>query len=246
VNNKRYLILALLGALIIGISCYLFLNSFMERVEILVFSRDIQQGEPIGLEDLKLRQFYRQGLPDNYLTDKSEVIGKKINMDRKKDDFISAEMLLKSDESQLSYELGRDEVLIAINILNIEPLLPHLKPGQYISLVSTIKDSSIQAAGGYKYTEEDHIGNILIPGQYIESNTFNLSKNILYIDGYIIIRDLEIFIVEKVDSSTDSILTGIEGRESIYIYLKCSIEEAPYISALASNDNFKIILEGAD
>ncbi len=73
-NDKRYLILAIVGALIVGLSCYLFLNSFMDRVDIVVFARDIQQGETIQTEDLTFRQHYKNGLPESYITDQSEAL----------------------------------------------------------------------------------------------------------------------------------------------------------------------------
>ncbi|MGM0366702.1 MAG: SAF domain-containing protein [Actinomycetota bacterium] len=244
-NNRRYLILAVLGALIIGVSCYLFLNSFMDRVAILVFSRDIEEGEVIGADDLHMKQYYKNGLPDSYMTDKSEAVGKKIFMDRNKDDFISKKMLLEEEDRKVSYNLRKDEVLIAINVKAVEPVLEQLKAGEKISIVSTVKDTSIIKASTRIHPESENTETIIAPGKYIDRNTFNLSKNILYIDGYIMIRNLEVLDLEKIASPDQNILAAREDKESVNIYLKCGIPEAPYISALASNEKFKIILEGA-
>jgi len=216
----------------------------MDRVAILVFSRDIKEGEIINGDDLYLRQYYKNGLPDSYITDKTEAIGKKIFMDRKKDDFISKEMLIEEKDSKLSYKLQKDEALIAINVKSIEPVLGQLQPGESISIVSTTKDKSIAETNTY-YSENNTPETVFMPGNYLDRNTFNLSESILYIDGYIIIRNLEVLNMEKIDNATQSILAGTGNKESVNIYLKCSIGEAPYISDLISNERFKIILEGA-
>ncbi|MDZ7837492.1 MAG: SAF domain-containing protein [Actinomycetota bacterium] len=84
-NERRYLILAILGALIIGISSYLFLNNFLDKTEILVFSKDIKVGEIIREDDLYLKYFYKNSLPDNYLVDKSEAVGQEIFIERKRE-----------------------------------------------------------------------------------------------------------------------------------------------------------------
>ncbi len=243
-NSKKYLVLAVLGALIIGVSCYLFLNSYMDRAEIIVLSRDIKQGEIISEYDLGMKQYYKNELPDSYIANKSEAVGQKIFMDRKKDDFISKDMFIQEEEKMVIHNLQKGEVLIALNVKSRDPLLQHLNAGQRISIVSTNRDTSFMEADIHNYPENGLHEKILIPDNYVDRNTFSLSERILYIDGYLVIRDLKIMDLKIIDSSNQNILIGTGENESVYIYLKCSIEEAPYISSLARNENYKIILEG--
>jgi len=72
-------------------------------------------------------------------------------------------------------------------------------------------------------------------------NTFNLSKNIISIDGQIVIRNLEIVsLQEDTDSSNNNILINNDSRTS-NLYFKCRLEEAPIIARLTADNKYKII-----
>lgn len=246
-SEKRYLILAILGALIIGISSYLFLNNFLDKTEILVFSKDIKVGEIIREDDLYLKYFYKNSLPDNYLVDKTVAVGEEIFIERKKGDYISKDMLTKKVEDDPSYKLLEGEVLIAINFNASEPIINQIEKGKTVSIVSTSQNKTFSSENIYLDNPEEEIAQerTILSTNYIDSNSFKLSESILCVDGYFIIRDLEVLKIERKIDNGQNILTGVQDNEIFNLYLKCRIEEAPYISDLISNNNYKIIIEGS-
>ena len=63
----KYLILAIIGSVVIGLAFYLFLSNYLDREEIVIVSKDISAGEEIKEDDLNLKEYYKNSLPDNYL-----------------------------------------------------------------------------------------------------------------------------------------------------------------------------------
>jgi hypothetical protein len=244
-NQKRYLILALLGSLIIASSVYIFLINFFDKTEILVFSRDIEAGDIIADDDISLREIYKNNLPDSYILNPSEIIGKKIYLDRRKGDFITKDMLVKINGNEPYFELGNDEVLLAISFNIEEPITEQIKPGKEISIVSTSNDLLWFNNNMNDYKEDFMEDNSTAFVNYIDENTFHLSESILYVDGYIIIRNLEVLDVKK-NNNEQTILTGSTTKPTVNVLIKSKINEAPYITDLTSNKNFKIILERID
>ena len=61
---RKYLILAIIGSIIIGVAFYLLLNNYLDRKEIIVASRDINIGEKIGEDDLYFKEYYKNSLPE--------------------------------------------------------------------------------------------------------------------------------------------------------------------------------------
>jgi len=249
----KYLTLIIIGSIIIGLAFYLFLNNYLDKKEIIVASRDISVGETINEKDLYFKEYYKNSLPENYLTDKEVAIGNIINIDRKKDDYISKEMFNKEIKSSIFEKLLPGEVIIAINIQYIEPILKELKTGSCISLISTAveKDSilsenfiypGINADGNDKYLGRS---NYFPTGSdYIDSTTFFMSENIIWVDGQIIVRNLEIlFMEENINNSNKNILLNNNIDSNTSIYLKCNIKEAPIVARLTKNSDYKIIVE---
>ncbi len=140
---KKYLALGIIGAIIIGVASYLFLSNYLDKEEILVAARDIEKGEKVVETDLYLKEYYKNSLPDSYLTDKKEIIGKPINLPRLKDDYISEEMFNEEFGKNIFDHLTEGDVLIAIDIQYFEPILKELKEGDFISIISTIKDKDL-------------------------------------------------------------------------------------------------------
>ena len=60
---KKFFILAIIGALIIGFSIFLYLNSHFEKVAIAVLQADIKKGHTIKDEDVRDGFFYKQDVP---------------------------------------------------------------------------------------------------------------------------------------------------------------------------------------
>ena len=78
---------------------------------------------------------------------------------------------------------------------------------------------------------------------YIEINTFKLSKNIVSIDGQIIIRNLKIVDLQKDTGESNNGLLINNKVDSVEIYFSCGFEEAPIIARLTADNKYKIIFE---
>lgn len=258
----KYLILAIIGSVVIGLAFYLFLSNYLDREEIVIVSKDISAGEEIKEDDLNLKEYYKNSLPDNYLKNKKDVIGKVINIERKKDDYISADMFNEETNTSIFDNLSPGDVLIAVNIQHLEPILEELKKGDFVSIVSTTIDDEIIPSEYFdsinvnnsNYTNRNNYyeeGNdikeannyFLIDKDFISKSTFEISKNIILINGQVVIKNLEIVCIERsINNSNKNILMSSDNNNTS-IYFKCDIEEAPIIARLTKSDNYKIIVE---
>jgi len=259
---RKYLILAIMGSIIIGVAFYLLLNNYLDRKEIIVASRDINIGEKIGEDDLYFKEYYKNSLPENYLVSKEDVIGNIINIERKKDDYISKDMFDKDIQISIFDNLLPGDVMIAVNIQYLEPILKELKEGNFISIVSTVEDKDLISSKYFeplninsaKYLNQDSyykdgneisdINKCFSTGtDYIDNNTFDLSENIILINGQIVVRNLEIICIEEnVENNNKNILLSSSNNTTV-VYLKCSIKEAPIVARLTKESNYKIIVE---
>ncbi len=250
---KRYLVLAIIGAAIIGLAFYLLLNSYLDKEEIVVASKDLSAGTIINDEDLEYREYYKNSLPEGYVIDGEEIVGSIINIDRRKHDYISNDMFeIREDEDDFSsLEIG--EAVIAIELQYTEPILVMLKNGDIVSIISTVRDKEFINNNAYEISNEiEESGtsneiefhNYIDPYEdYIEKNTLKLSDNIFSIDGQIVIRDLEIlYIKENLDENSGNILIN-SNNKTISMYFICSLEEAPLIARLTADNKYKIIYE---
>ena len=260
---RKYLILAITGSIIIGLAFYLLLNNYLDKREIIVASRDINAGEKIGEDDLYFKEYYKNSLPEFYLTSKEDVIGNIINIKRKKDDYISKDMFDKEIQVSVIDKLLPGDVIIAVNIQYMEPILRELNSGDCISIISTKEDKELISP---EYFEPSNINSTKYLGQndyyeyrndisdenkyfstgkdYIDSNTFNLSENIILVNGQIVVRNLEIICIERnIENNNKNILLNNNNNVNS-IYLKCNIKEASIIAGLTKDDNYKIIVEG--
>jgi hypothetical protein len=238
VSTKKYFILAIIGALIIGIGTYLFLTSYFEKVEILVASTVLGEGKKLEEKDLNLKQYYKNSLPEGFIKDKEKVLGKVIKIERRAGDPITSEVFKEDIKQSIWDKIAPGQVLIAIDIEYQEPLAEELKVGSIISIVSTEKekDLEIYTKNGIESTESTPEENSL------NSNIVALSKNIIIVDSQVIVRNLEIIDIRKVTTQESNIL--INNKEGSYcIFLKCSIDEAPVISRVTKEDKYKIVME---
>lgn len=251
---KRYLVLAIIGAAIIGLAFYLLLNSYLDKEEIVVASKDLPAGTVINDEDLEYREYYKNSLPEGYVIAGEKILGSIINIDRRKHDYISSDMFeIREDEDDFS-SLKTGEAVIAIELQYTEPILVMLKNGDIVSIISTIRDKEfINNNNAYEVSNEIkesgtsnelEFHNYIDPYEdYIEKNTLELSENILSIDGQIIIRNLEIlYIKEDLKENSNNILIN-SNNKTISMYLICSLEEAPLIARLTADNKYKIIYE---
>ena len=251
---KRYLILAIAGAIIIGLAFYLLLNNYLDREKILVAAQDIKAGTRITVDDLGYMEFYKNSLPTDYLLSEEGIIGNTISIERRKGDYISIDMFdKKAESSDLFSSLENGDVIIAVEIQHPEPILKKLKNGDIVSIVSTIRDKDFlqeNFQSGLINNENDNIAELDITSykdhsfsSYIEMNTFPLSKNIVSIDGQIIIRNLKIVNLQKDTGESNKSLLINNEADSMEIYFRCSLEEAPMIARLTADSKYKIIYE---
>lgn len=254
---RKYLVLAIIGAVIIGLAFYLLLNSYLDKKEIIVASRKIQAGEKLKEEDLGVVEYYKNSLPESYITNKEDVIGKIINIDRRKDDYIAGDMFNEKIQGSIFDDLAGGDVVIAVNVEYTEPLLKEINTGNCISIISTVYDKEyldylkLFETGDSKhlnqteynsYINEMKSKNYSLKNDYIDNATFNLSENIISINGQIVIRNLEVLSIEKNISGNRNILLN-NSENTTSVYLKCNIKEAPIVARLIKNDDYKIIVE---
>jgi hypothetical protein len=251
---KRYFILAIIGSIIIGLAFYLFFNNYLDKEKILVAAEDIDSGTIIKGEELTFREYYKNSLPEDYLLSANKVTGKTINIDRKKNDFISSDMFdQKKGGSSILDELADGDVLITIRIQHPEPILNELKKGDFISIVSTFRDDNFQlenfnpgTVAANDITDNDYAEfnyPEYLSENYIKMNTVKLSENIVSVDGQLVIRNLEIVnLAEDKNTSSNSILINNDTK-AIDLYCKCKLEEMPIIARLTSEGKYKVVFE---
>jgi hypothetical protein len=262
---KKYLILAVIGALIIGIGSYLFLNKYLDRQEILVAAVEIKKGERIEDKDIILKQYLKSSIPENFIADKKKVIDKIIQIDRKKNDPVSIEMFSDAKNVNPIDNLKQDEVLLAIDLKYFEPLIDDLKVGNSISIISTQRDKELMDAflKGSIQTNPGTGNNTIIAIEnqeqsssgipaatatesiseknYIDSNSFQLSEKIFIVNGQIIIKNLEVIDIRKITGKDSNVLINSD-KSNTYIFIKCSFGEAPIISLVTKEDKFKLVV----
>ena len=149
-SGKKYLALALAGAVILGAGTYILLNNYFERINIAVAAGDIEKNSKIEEKDIRMLPYYKQALPEGYISEKTEIIGMLIKAERKTGDPLTIGLFSGEDTAKSMFEeLAGGEVLMAINLNYQEPLMDELRIGNNISIVSTEKerDSNYYSAG---------------------------------------------------------------------------------------------------
>lgn len=253
---KKYLLLAVIGALIIGIGSYLFLSKYLDRQEIIVASKDIKKGEKIEDSSLIFRQYLKSSIPEGYIVDKSKLVGKIIRIDRKKNDPISMEMFSDSTVVNKVDSIKPGEILIAIDLKYFEPLADDLKEGCMISIISTQRDKELMdQINSYQILKnqitENQLQNNIIQGSaeknaagndFLDDNSYKLSDKIFMEEGQIIIRNLEVVSIRKITDKESNVLIS-SNKSNSCIYIICSIKEAPFVSFITKEDKFKLVVE---
>ena len=272
-SGKKYLALAFAGAVILGAGTYILLNNYFERVDIAVAAGGIEKNSKIEEKDIRMLPYYKQALPEGYISEKSEIIGMIIKAERKTGDPLTTYLFSGDDTPKSMFEgLAEDEVLMAINLNYQEPLMDELKIGNNISIVSTEKekDSNYYYTGS-RVTSEVNGNSVNIAAadaaEITMGNTSNetsgsssngiagsidksiIDLNTFSLDENILIIDGQIIIknLNIVDIKKTDIesngLIAAKNKSSWCIFIKCSIKEAPAISRITKEDKYKIFLE---
>jgi hypothetical protein len=241
-SYKKYLWLAVIGALVIGLGIYLFLSNYLDRQEIIIAAQDLNAGDIIVGTDICTRTYLKSSLPKNYLTKKSDLVGKVLMIDRKKDDPMTSDIFEKKSNQSATDNLKKEEVLLALNVNYIEPILDELKKGNTISIVSTEMDDYANSYYYINSANNEELKNNNNENKYLSSDILRISEKIVIISDQIVIRNLEIVDIKKnVDKEKNVILDN--SKSTFYIYIKCNIKEAPLISRITKEDKYKIIVE---
>ncbi len=226
-SYTKYFILAATGALIIGIGSFILVNNYFEKVEIVIASNEISAGKVIEESDLDFALYYKNSLPEGYLTKKELAVGKKILLERKPKDPITNLVFKEDSNKSLAYELGEGEVLVGINIEKNEPIVKEIFRGSKVCIIST----QVEKEFALEYTKS--------PFEY---DIFSISDNIYFANGQLIVKNLEVVDVIKY-KNTSSLYVSSGKDENTNIYLKCNFREAPIIARVLKDDNYKIFLE---
>jgi len=300
-STKKYFLLAVIGALIIGVGTYLFLTSYFERVDVLVAGAVLEEGKKLEEKDLTFKQYYKNSLPAGIIRNKNDAVGKILKVERRAGDPITSEIFEMDSKQSFLDKISTGEVLLALSIEYQEPLVEELRVGSIISIISTVKEkdlpSNVVSSNSYNNYNDDSYSysspgnkqaladspaeNSLSQGTGQETNQGagegtgqwtdqetdqnsntnintdanpnantgintavykDLSENIVVVDSQIVIRNLEIIAIEEQASEQSNILISSK-KSSYYIFLKCSISEAPVISRVTKENNYKIIME---
>ncbi|MBN2073249.1 MAG: flagella basal body P-ring formation protein FlgA [Actinobacteria bacterium] len=250
---KRYLILAVVGAAIIGLSVYLFLHNYLDRIDIVVAACDLEAGTVITEDELKFQEYYPGSIPEDYITSKDEITGKQINTGRRKDDYISADMFSGETDENIFESLSPGEALVAIEVKHSEPILKKLKKGDLVTIISTEREKEfadmqmiVDTGNLSGQDEETYLKNAAktygYKQGYMDRKTVILSENIMAVDGHITVRNLEIIEITESKTTGNNLLIN-DDKSTVSLYFICSFKEAPIVSRLTEEGNYKIIYE---
>jgi len=264
-SYKKYVVLAILGSLIIGIAAYLFLNSYLEKIGIIVLKEDISEGQIVKESSITTGYYLKNSLPEGYIKNKEEAVGKPISTDRFKGDYLTTAMFKIENEGDLLKKLSPSEAMISINIDLKEKITEELKVNYFIMLVATEKNKELEDLfykNNLNLSELPSDGSDIISGSnvntvsngtsagdeenkisknYLETSIFEISDNVSLIDGYLIIKNIEVLQIKNFQDKNNSLISNSGGNLTT-IYLKCNINEAPYIAGLSATGKYKIII----
>ncbi|MBM3699839.1 MAG: hypothetical protein FJW68_02830 [Actinobacteria bacterium] len=235
---NKYFILAVAGAIIIAAGLYLLLDNYFEKVEIIVAARALPENTVIERQDISKMQYFKNSLPKGYITDEDMVIGRVLAVSRQPADPVTEAVFTAGPGQNIADSLKENEVMLALNIDSSEPIYKKLLQGSRISIVSSQKDKDLES---FTSRSSESLMEIA-EGSFIERSVFKLSKNIIAVDGQVVIKNLEIINLEK---SFNPAAKGFAGNpaESLSVFIKCDIKEAPFITRLIKDNNYKIVLE---
>jgi len=126
------------------------------KVKVICFSKDILQGAEISEEDIDTVEIAKKSLPDNYLTDKTELVGKYAISNLYKGDVATKAKI--TDEANSSDNilsgLSGDKVAMSITISSFAGgLSGKLENGDIVSIYVTDKNKNTTVPAELKYVK---------------------------------------------------------------------------------------------
>jgi len=217
-SYKKYLIISAIGALIIGLSFYLFLNNRLDRVEVVVAARHMDKGEVITVEDLDIKHYYKDSVPEYYMTDPESISGKKLSVTRMKGDPIT-ENVFDADTKDIKESLDDGEILISINPPSKDYIVRDIKVGDLISIVSTEEEKAIEE----KAQEQD--------------------KDISVLGRQLILRGIKVINVREINPGDKNVLIEGSNEKNYLLYLACDFSKVATLAKMTKDGNYKIFFE---
>lgn len=126
------------------------------KTQVVVFSKDITKGAKITDGDLTLTELSKNGIPEEAIKDKKEIVGKYANSDLYKGDVATAAKLadnaISSDNVLAS--LGKDKVAMSVTVTSFAGgLSGKLQNGDIVSIYVTEKGKDTTVPAELKYVK---------------------------------------------------------------------------------------------
>ncbi len=134
-----------LGAVICFGVTPLYNKSLQKGVEVVRISSEVQKGEKITVDKVKVVETSQRGLPESVMLDKKDVIGKYAVVDLVRDNTVLERQLSSNPIAEDKYLYGLDgsQQAISFTIPNFASgLSGKLLTGDIISVISTIKNEN--------------------------------------------------------------------------------------------------------
>src|SRR3989304_2839856 len=113
-SSKKYVFLAIAGAIVLGIGTYLLLNNYFDKTSIVVAKEEILPGSKIEAKQVTTAQYFKNSLPPEYISDLKSVIGKTAAAGREEGDTVTGKIFKIIDEKSMIEKLEDGEVLMAL------------------------------------------------------------------------------------------------------------------------------------
>ena len=131
---KKIIKIVLAGCILIGLVFFVLIRNTSGTTPVMTLTQDVNTGQIITEQMLKVQQFSKSSIPENVVVDKKEIVNKTLSTPRLKGDFIPKDLIKKVD-----IELKDGEVIFSLKIPKEDTKL--ISEGNEIAL-ALISDSS--------------------------------------------------------------------------------------------------------
>lgn len=146
----------IIAILILFIALPLYKDTFSQRTQVIRMRENVKHGSIITESMLETADVGRYGLPDEVLTDKSEIIGKYATADLFKNDYLTLNKLtdkLNTASSMLS-ALNGDKLAMSVSLSSFASgLSGKIESGDIVSVVAINNDEETKIPQTLKYVK---------------------------------------------------------------------------------------------
>lgn len=150
------IICIIFAILILFISLPLYKDTFSEKTSIVRMREDVSRGSVITESMLETADVGKYGLPDEVLTDKSEIIGKYAKADLFKSDYLTANKFAdKLDTaSSMLMSLGKDKLAMSVTLSSFASgVSGKIESGDIVSVIAVSDDKDAKIPQTLKYVK---------------------------------------------------------------------------------------------